>query len=76
MRFTYAVNVEVERDSGPFASRDEIGEQVQEALEGADYGEWSGDAGGAYSTTDFDVEEVDQAEIKKAARAARKAASA
>jgi hypothetical protein len=40
--FTFTVTVEVERESGKFMSRDEVQEQLQEALEGADPGEVNG----------------------------------
>ena len=36
MRFTFTVEVEVERSEGRFASRDEIGGQLSEAIESAD----------------------------------------
>lgn len=40
--FTFTVTVEVERESGKFMSRDEVQEQIQEALESADPGQVDG----------------------------------
>ena len=57
MRFVFQVEVEVERTEGKFASRDEISEQITDALEAADYGQWEGDNGGQYETTDWSVSE-------------------
>ena len=41
-RFTFVVTVEVERESGKFAPRDEIAEQISEWLEAADEGQVCG----------------------------------
>lgn len=57
MRFTYTVSVEVERTMGKFASRDEIGEALADAIEQADPGMISCDDGGEYEVVDFTVEE-------------------
>lgn len=57
MRFKYVVEVEIEREQGKFASRDEMSDQIKEALEGADYGSWEGENGGQYNTVDFSVDE-------------------
>jgi hypothetical protein len=57
VRFTFLVEVEVERDEGKFASRDELAEQIVGELEGADPGSLEGDEGGSYSVASFDVEE-------------------
>lgn len=62
MRFVFVVEVEVERDSGPFASKDELADQLVEAIEGADPGSLDGDAGGSYSVSDFRVERDVEAE--------------
>ena len=40
--FHFKVTVEVERESGKFMSRDEVQEQLQDALEGADPGQVDG----------------------------------
>lgn len=58
MRFTYTVSVEVERTQGKFASRDEIGDQIQEALEQADPQQFDGENGGMYETTEWEVTNV------------------
>ena len=58
MRFTYVIEVEVERDEGKFASRDELSEQIVSELESADPGSLYGDEGGEYSVSSFDVEEM------------------
>lgn len=57
MRFSFVVFVEVERDEGKFASRDEISEQIAEALQDADPQSYDGENGGVYSTVDWDVTE-------------------
>ena len=69
MRFEFKVTIEIERDQGKFAARDEIATLIQEALEGADYGSWSGDNGGEYSTQTWDVEEVVEEKPKRENRA-------
>lgn len=58
MDFAFTVNVGVERSEGKFAAREEIEEQIQEALEGADPGEYEGANGGRYETTDWAVNTV------------------
>jgi hypothetical protein len=60
MRFVFEVEVEVERDEGKFASRDELAEQIESALTDADPGTLDGDAGGSYSTSSWSVAEIDQ----------------
>jgi hypothetical protein len=40
--FSFTVNIEVERESGKFMPRDEVAEQLLEALEGADPGSVDG----------------------------------
>jgi hypothetical protein len=54
--FTFKVTVEVERVEGKFASRDEIMEQLADALESADPGAVSGDNGGEYEVTSWAVD--------------------
>lgn len=56
-KFKFTVSVELEREQGKFMSRDEMEEQLLEALESADPGEISGGADGdsSYSVTDWDV---------------------
>jgi len=53
--FTFTVTVEVEKMAGPFASRDELADQIREAIEGADPGDLYGDNGGEYGVTTWDV---------------------
>lgn len=57
MHFTYVVEVEVERTEGKFATRDELGEQILEALSGADPGQLEGENEGQYEVTDWEVNE-------------------
>lgn len=58
MRFVFTVEIEVERDSGKFASRDEIEQELHEAIDGADpeqiYGVGA-DGDSAYSVTEWSV---------------------
>lgn len=56
-KFKFTVSVELEREQGKFMSRDEMEEQLLEALESADPGEINGGADGdsAYSVIDWDV---------------------
>lgn len=56
MKFTFTVTVEVEREEGKFASREDIGDQLAEAIEGADPGSVEGENGGTYNTTEWTVE--------------------
>jgi predicted transcriptional regulator len=56
MRFTYTVNVDVERVTGKFASRDELGDEVREWLEEANQGTISTEAEAEYEVTDWDVQ--------------------
>jgi len=51
-RFTFTVNVTAERTEGKFATRDELQEQIQEALEGADPSQLDGENGGVYEVTE------------------------
>lgn len=55
MQFTFLVEIEVDRIEGKFASRDELEEQLSEALEGADPTSLTGDNGGEYETTSWEV---------------------
>ena len=58
MRFKFEVVVEVTRSEGKFATREEIADQIQAALESADPGSYEGDNGGQYETGDWSVTEV------------------
>jgi hypothetical protein len=55
MRYVLSVTVEVERNEGKFATRDEIGEQIAEAITDADPGELYGENGGQYTVTTWEV---------------------
>lgn len=55
MRFNFAIEVEVERTEGKFASKDELQEQIQEWLEQANQGTLEGENGGQYEVTEWDV---------------------
>lgn len=67
MMFTFIVEIEVERTSGKFASRDEIGAQLLDCLEQCDEGSWDGAEGGEYETLGWDVTEETRAKKKGAA---------
>jgi hypothetical protein len=54
MRIRAVIEIEVERESGPFRSKDALGEEVQQALESADYGSWDLE-GSMYNTVDWSV---------------------
>lgn len=58
MRFEFVVLVEVERSEGKFASRDELAEQIQEALDSADPGTLEGENGGVYDVQDWSIAEI------------------
>lgn len=60
MRYEFKVLVEVERESGKFVSREEIGDQIRESLENADAGTFYGGADGdsAYNVIDWSVEDL------------------
>jgi hypothetical protein len=62
MRFVYTVEVEAERTEGKFASRDDIGEQIRDEIESADPGQITGENGGEYEITSW---EVSEAEMKR-----------
>ena len=66
MRFRFVVEIEVERVKGKFATRDEIRDQIQEALESADPGTYEGDNGGQYETQSWEVNEEEEIKIKTA----------
>jgi hypothetical protein len=58
MRWTFTVEIEVARDEGKFASRDELGEQILDAIESADPGNLEGENGGQYSVVEWTVAEA------------------
>jgi hypothetical protein len=53
--FVFIVTVEVEREEGRFASRDELQEQIVEALESADPQTVEGGNGGVYNVVTWEV---------------------
>jgi hypothetical protein len=68
--FTFTIEVQVERDSGKFAGRDEIAEQLMEALESADPGTVDGigaDGDSSYSVVDWSVSEDEPVKATKRA---------
>lgn len=58
--FQFTVNVTLERESGKFMSRDEMSEQLQEAIESADPGSVDGgpDGDSAYTVIEWEVNTV------------------
>lgn len=55
MNISVQVNAVIDHTSGVFVPKEEIEEQVAEALESADYGSWSvGES--EYETTEWEVE--------------------
>jgi hypothetical protein len=59
MQFEFKVVVGAERDEGKFASKDELAEQIEEALSSADPGQLDGENGGVYSVQEWEVTRVD-----------------
>lgn len=60
-KFTFSVTVDLEREEGKFASRDEMAEAIIEWLEGADEGAIYGigaDGESTYNTVSWEVEEA------------------
>lgn len=55
--FTFTVNVTLERESGKFMSREEMGDQLREAIESADPGSVDGgpDGDSVYQTIEWEV---------------------
>lgn len=54
-KFNVVVEVEVEREQGKFASKDEIRDQLDQVLLDADPGSITADAGGEYNTVLWEV---------------------
>lgn len=65
MIFEYTVTVEVAHAEGKFASRSEIGSQIEEALADADPAQLDGDDGGSYSVELWEVAEVERKKGKR-----------
>jgi hypothetical protein len=55
MKYTFHVTVEVNHTQGKFATREEIADQLMEALSSADPGTLTGDNGGEYETQTWEV---------------------
>lgn len=76
--FTATIEVEVERSEGKFASRDELAEQlleaIQEALDSADPGSLEGEMGGQYEVAMFEATVEEQEQPKPVKRRKTKAA--
>ena len=58
MRIQIMVTVELERETGKFASKDEMAEQLIEEIEGADPGSLTGENEGEYNVVEWTVEAV------------------
>lgn len=59
-RFTFTVSVELSRESGKFAGRDEMAEALRDAIESADPGSVDGigaDGDSTYNVDDWTVDE-------------------
>jgi hypothetical protein len=56
MHFEFVVSAEVERVQGKFATRDELEEQILEALDSANPDSLEGSEGGEYEVQDWNVE--------------------
>jgi hypothetical protein len=65
MELAFEIRAQVERTSGPFASRDELEAQVLEALEQADPGSLEGDSGGEYDVDEWTVEVLETGKRSK-----------
>jgi hypothetical protein len=61
--FQFLVTVEVDRETGKFAPRDELADKLREAIESADPSTLDCDNGGQYTVNSFDVQ--DYVEPKK-----------
>lgn len=64
MEFKFLVEVVATRTQGKFATRDEIGEAIQEALDDAAIGSFEGDNGGEYEI-EWSVNEIGPHEAVK-----------
>jgi hypothetical protein len=60
MRFNFVVTIEVSRQEGKFATKDELAEQIQEVLEGADPATLEGENGGQYNIDSWEVNRVER----------------
>lgn len=60
MEFSFIVNASVERSQGRFSTREDIEEQLIEALDSANPGSITGENDGEYEVTDWSVEDNNQ----------------
>ena len=65
MKFTFLVEVEVDRIEGKFVSRDEIAEVLMDEITAADPVAMAVGAGSEYETTSFEVSEQPQERKRK-----------
>ena len=65
----FLVDIDIERESGKFAGRDEISEQfttaIEEAIENAELSGLGNDGNSVYAITSQDVDTIDNARLKK-----------
>lgn len=55
MQFTFTVTAEVSRVQGKFATREDLAQQIQDELEGANPGDLTGENDGEYTVDTWDV---------------------
>jgi hypothetical protein len=65
MRFTITVEIEVERIEGKFASRDDIGGQLVDAINDANPGSLTSENDAGYEVTSWDATEVPETPRKR-----------
>jgi hypothetical protein len=65
MHFTFTVEVELTRSEGKFAARDELAEQIVEALESANPYSLTGENEGTYDIDEWDIVEQPQPPRKR-----------
>jgi hypothetical protein len=58
MRFTITVHVEIERESGKFAGREEMLDQIIDAIESANPDTLDGENEGVYNVVEWSPEEA------------------
>jgi hypothetical protein len=57
MKFTFTVDVELNRTEGKFATREEMAEQIMEAIDDANPNDLVGDNDGQYEVVSWEVTE-------------------
>ena len=73
MRFTFHVSVEVNRQQGKFASREDIATELQQALDDANPGDLQVGDDGEYTVDDWTVDEQPQEKPKRKPKAVKTA---